>query len=180
MKFGADYIPPSEFDDFHWLKSCGDGPVWHYWLRRDHPHRGEVVDLRTVDPLLRPLVKYAQENGLLTKPSCQGHFYDGAWIEQAHQRLVEEAEQVRNGTLPLYEVETSRWYIAEVPDWTPPELDAMKAGVLAHTGVGRIAFVWPDGREVEFRVEGKNPFDLRRKWERVYGMLREMVQNDRR
>lgn len=196
--FGANYISPAYFDAYHWLKPVrppGE-PVWHYWVTRSTPNVGSRVDLATVDPMLRSMVAYAQSRGILTLPSCEGHFFQEPWFDAMYRALLDDVEELRAGTLVLRDVETGALHQPRLPNWTPPPRAPTRNVLRCFSGVGRIGFSFPDSARADFFrrlvtgasevvleprgnravvtvvVRGLNPDDLRQRWQGVEAALR--------
>ena len=142
----AGYIEPSMFDRVRWFRPArAKGvPVWHYWTPRTTPHLGERVDLATVDPLLRNMVAFAQARGVLTTPSCEGHFFDAAWFDAAYRGLLADAPLLRAGALPMQDVESGAVIRPRVAGWTPPPYVETRDAVAANNGKGQIGFSFSD------------------------------------
>lgn len=140
--FGATYITPVNFDSVHWLRPerPPGAPVWHYWISRLSPNLGSTVDLNTVDPMLQSMVAYAQSRGVLTLPSCQGHFFDPVTYADQYRWLLAEVPLIQAGTLRLRDVETGKIHQPRIPDWTPPNETQTAALVRCFNGIGRIGF----------------------------------------
>lgn len=196
MLIGSTYIPPSHFDHFHWLVTERPSHVasWFYWMERRSPHEGEYVDLSTVDELLRPIVEEAQSKGILTLPSCQGHWVDIDVMRQQVRWLAREAERMRYGLLPLIDVETGTVHLPTLPQYTAPEPTDLLRPMLYHQGVGRMGFGlededmarWLSGRlssiggtrlegtKVSVVVKGVAPDDLENRWLRVHRAIQQI------
>ena len=146
MRLSAGYIAPEMFDRVRWLRPArGPGePVWHYWFPRETPHLGERVGLATVDPLLRGMVAFAQARGVLTTPSCEGHFFDAAWFDAAYRALLADVPQIRTGTLWMQDTESGALYRPRIPGWLPPPYAETRDAVAAHNGKGQIGFSFPE------------------------------------
>ena len=106
--FGSSYVPPSHFDYYSWLRPDRppSAPNWYYWIRRRTPHESDTVDLKTVDPLLQPMILFAQANGIGTFPSCQGHFPTTEELEEQLEWLIKELPLIQLGKLRMTDVET--------------------------------------------------------------------------
>lgn len=152
--FGATYITPVNFDSVHWLRPerPAGAPVWHYWVSRLTPNLGSPVDLSTVDPMLRSMVAYAQSKGILTLPSCEGHFFNEAGFEAQYQWLLAEVPKLRAGTLRLWDVETCKLYQPQIPNWMPPEKNALRNLIRCFNGIGRIGFSFADPAQADYFV----------------------------
>jgi hypothetical protein len=193
VRLSAGYIAPEMFDRVRWLRPArGPGvPVWHYWTPREKPHLGERVDLATVDPLLRGMVAFAQARGVLTTPSCEGHFFDAAWFDAAYRGLLADVPQIRAGTLWMQDVESGALYRPRIPGWLPPPYAETRDAVAANNGKGQVGFSFPEAvlprygecfarsvapfaeayaerrgprTVVTVVVRGSDPDDLRRRW----------------
>lgn len=140
------YIRPDMFDRVRWFRPArAKGvPVWHYWTPRTTPHLGERVDLATVDPMLRSMVAFAQARGVLTTPSCEGHFFDAAWFDAAYRGLLADAPLLRAGALPMQDVESGAVIRPRVVGWTPPPYAETRDAVAANNGKGQIGFAFPE------------------------------------
>ena len=193
MRLSAGYIAPEMFDRVRWLRPArAKGvPVWHYWFPREKPHIGERVDLATVDPLLRGMVAFAQARGVLTTPSCEGHFFDAAWFDAAYRALLADVPQIRAGTLWMQDTESGALYRPRIPGWLPPPYAETRDAVAANNGKGQVGFSFPEAvlprygecfarsvapfaeayterrgprTVVTVVVRGSDPDDLRRRW----------------
>lgn len=196
---GATYITPANFDAVHWLRPvrAPGAPCWHYWISRLTPNLGSPVDLSTVDPMLRSMVAYAQSRGVLTLPSCEGHFFDPAQFERIYASLVADVPLVRAGALVLRDVETGKIYRPRLPNWTPPDKKQTAGIVRCFSGIGRIGFSFPEPYRARLFASHARPFaaevteeqrgdriivsvvvrgsdarDLQRKWQGVDAALR--------
>ena len=196
--FGASYVSFAHFDRLRWfLPERAPGvPVWHYWLTRSKPNGGSGVDMATVDPMLRNIVRYAHSRGISTLPSCQGHFYDPVDFQRMYAGLVEDADAIRAGTLLFRDTETGERYQPRFPEWVPPNKEVLHCDLQNISGAGRLGFSFPDtpharsfAREitpftevtstyngervvVAAVVRGQSAKDLRQRWQRVYTALR--------
>ena len=146
MRLSAGYISPDMFDRVRWFRPARARgvPVWHYWTPRTTPHLGERVDLATVDPLLRNMVAFAQARGVLTTPSCEGHFFDAAWFDAAYRGLLADAPLLRAGALPMQDVESGAVIRPRVVGWTPPPYAETRDAVAANNGKGQVGFSFSD------------------------------------
>lgn len=144
--FGATYLAPGTFDRVHWLlpERPAGSPRWHYWLSRSTPNLGSPVDLSTVDPMLKGTVALAQSRGVLTLPSCEGHFFDGERFDAQYRQLVADVPAIRAGTLRLRDVETGAVYRPRVPNWMPPEYEKTRSLLRCFSGIGGIGFSFPE------------------------------------
>ena len=145
MHFGANYLSPLQFDTVHWLQTqrLEQAPVWYYWITRSTPHQGSLVDLTTVDPLLVPLVTAAQKKGILTLPSCEGHFVDLVDLNEQYRWLIAEEQALQQG-LDLKDVESQRHVKIRIPGWRAPKKEDLDRLLRMYQGVGRVGFAFRD------------------------------------
>lgn len=189
MQFGAQHIAVQDFDYFNWLRPIRDvgQPTWYYWTLRETVNQGSYVDLSTVDPLLRDMVAGAQEVGVKTLPSCQGHFPNDDYLTNQIELLREEEHLIREGRLLMENVETGRVTKPRYPKYRVPPSEWLRHGVEQAMGCGRVGFVFEhrapaieltvicsplgrvrcDGTRVSIQVFGRNQSDLRFLWSEV-------------
>ncbi|HKQ49794.1 MAG TPA: hypothetical protein VJZ71_17100 [Phycisphaerae bacterium] len=86
-------------------------PLWYYHApAREHCLRTDSHFYELVDPVLRELCKTLLDAGLMTTPSCQGHFYPRARFERVWDELVRESGAICNGGLVVHDCESDRSY----------------------------------------------------------------------
>jgi hypothetical protein len=193
MQFGAQHIAVGDFDHFDWLRPIRpvDSPTWYYWTLRNEVNPGSWVDLSTVDSLLHDMVACAQEAGVRTLPSCQGHFPKETYFDEQMRFLSHEEGLIREGRLLMENVETGRVSRPRVPRYRMPPPRWLKFGIDQARGRGRVGFVFEerapaveltvlamsvadarcDGHRVSIQVVGRSPNELRLAWGQVEQMV---------
>jgi hypothetical protein len=143
----AELVPHRHWPLRQWFYAS---PIWFY-----HRPRGEeriVANHRfyeLVDPDLREICYRFHQHGLLTTPSCQGHFYERPRFERIWAELRREAERIASAEgLVVRDSETDRPYRFrderfELP-WKDP--DAFCAEAMGHQSTGYLGVIVPPER----------------------------------
>jgi hypothetical protein len=110
MTITPELIPHSEFHTGIWLRSTGK-EGWYYFVKKHNKNLVTSIDfLQSVDEPLRDLVKFLQQKGIRTTPSCAGHHINEKDIERVYRSLIEDGRKIRNGGLTLKDVQTGEEY----------------------------------------------------------------------
>lgn len=87
-------VPLREFPLRKWYYA---DPHWYYHAPALQHRLATGPDFyKLVDPLLRELCRLLHGAGLMTTPSCQGHFYLGGRFEQIWETLQRDAAEIRS------------------------------------------------------------------------------------
>ena len=139
------HVPVEESDGWRWWEPVRlhAGPRWFYG-QSGVPHRPAThPDPRTVDPLLRPLVRLLRRAGLPTLPSCQGHYTDPVKLRRSYRALQRDAAWISGHGLTVRCSETGARTVLRSPGWRLPPFRVWASSVLAGNGHGRIGIVVP-------------------------------------
>ena len=164
---------------------------WFYHIERQLPPSPVLMRwLDHLDPQLSPLIDLFQSQGVLTLPSCAGHYRTDEWCSKAYDNLIKDAETIQKDGLPLIEVETGETFKFKKRDWSLPfnrkqfaqaarGTEGIPEGSLAIAtrdnglihGLDKAVRQTPCCRlvrhpdRVELRVFGGNPEGQRRAWD---------------
>jgi hypothetical protein len=111
----ADIVPHREWPVRKWFYA---NPLWYYHRRGQD---NEVIANRKffslVDPDLRQVCHLLNSAGLVTTPSCQGHFYDQKRFEDIWTVLKREEMLIQADGLIVKDSETDREFRFHDPDY---------------------------------------------------------------
>jgi len=112
-------------------------------------------DYSTVDPHLRPTVKFMHSIGIPTLPSCEGHWPMKKWAQGCFRSLTEDASRIRSGGLVLEDVETGArikfdYLYYELPWFSWQDF---YDELMLHAGRGYLAFLLPPGHAINHLVD---------------------------
>ena len=151
----ASFVPPEQFAVKRWWKPVRPGFLWFY--HSPAPYRGAAFmrDYSTVDPHLRPTVKFLHSIGIPTLPSCEGHWPMKKWAQRCYQSLAEDAYKIRGGGLTLEDVETGARIKYEDPYYELPwfSWQDFYEELLLHAGGGYLSFLLPPGHAINYLVD---------------------------
>jgi hypothetical protein len=111
-------VPRSEFGRRRWFFAT---PQWYY--HRPGPLPALKTDdefYRLIDPDLRDLCAMLHARGILTAPSCQGHFHDASYFVRVWDDLQSQAELIRSSGLEVQDSETKVHYLFQNRDYDLP------------------------------------------------------------
>jgi hypothetical protein len=85
-------------DDFAARQWFYATPDWYYHRPRHQTLLRPTHDFyQLVDPDLRPICQFLHRKGLVTTPSCQGHFHSAAHLRHVYAELRAQEHAIRNG-----------------------------------------------------------------------------------
>jgi hypothetical protein len=152
----AELVPHCSWAQKRWFYAS---PIWFYHRRRrrDEPLVANRRFYELVDPDLRELCHLFLRHGLVTTPSCQGHFYERPRFERIWDELSMEIEQIRGKEgLVVTDCETDRKYRFRDENFELPwkDKDAFCAEAMAHQATGYLgSLVPPERQELIDRLE---------------------------
>ena len=94
--------------------------LWYYFKKRkdDSLNSAELDD--TLDSKIKDIVKYLNNNGYDTLPSCAGHNRTKNFIDKAWKNLLSDRKKIRTTGLWLCNCENSNKYFLMDPNWKIP------------------------------------------------------------
>jgi hypothetical protein len=104
---------------YDWFYS-EDHNLWYYFKKRkgDSLNSAELDD--TLDPKIKSIVKYLNNNGYDTLPSCEGHNRTKNFIDKAWKNLLGDRKKIRTVGLWLNNCENDNKYFLMDPNWEIP------------------------------------------------------------
>jgi len=112
-------IGVDKLKDYDWYYS-DDHNLWYYFKKRkgDSLNSAELDD--TLDPKIKGIVKYLNNNGYDTLPSCEGHNRTKNFIDKAWKNLLSDRKKIRTVGLWLSNCENNNKYFLMDPHWEIP------------------------------------------------------------
>jgi len=104
---------------YDWFYS-EDHNLWYYYRKRknDSLNSSELDD--TLDPKIKGIVKFLNDSGYDTLPSCEGHNRTKNFIDKAWKNLLNDRKKIRTVGLWLCNCENDNRYLLMDPDWRIP------------------------------------------------------------
>ncbi len=112
-------IGVDKLKNYDWYYS-DDHNLWYYFKKRkgDSFNSAELDD--TLDPKIKGIVKFLNDNGYDTLPSCEGHNRSMNFIDKAWKNLLSDKKKIRSVGLWLNSCENSNKYFLMDPNWEIP------------------------------------------------------------
>lgn len=141
-------VPPRDFNAYRWWEPVRPGARWFYGSPRSRARGARRVQLDTVDPVLRDLVKAAHARSWRTLPSCSGHTVTFEGMLTAWKAVVTDLSSVWDEGLLLRDTETGRTMRWHDPYTEAPSFRSFAAHMDATDGRGvfGVTGVSPDAR----------------------------------
>ena len=104
---------------YDWFYS-EDHNLWYYFRKRknDSLNSSELDD--TLDPKIKGIVKFLNDSGYDTLPSCEGHNRTKNFIDKAWKNLLNDRKKICTVGLWLCNCENSNRYFLMDPNWKIP------------------------------------------------------------
>jgi hypothetical protein len=104
---------------YDWFYS-EDHNLWYYYRKRknDSLNSSELDD--TLDPKIKGIVKFLNDSGYDTLPSCEGHNRTKNFIDKAWKNLLNDRKKICTVGLWLCNCENSNRYFLMDPNWKIP------------------------------------------------------------
>lgn len=192
-------IGVDKLKDYDWYYS-DDHNLWYYFKKRkgDSLNSAELDD--TLDPKIKGIVKYLNNNGYDTLPSCEGHNRTKNFIDRAWKNLLSDRKKIRSVGLWLNNCENSNKYFLMDPDWEIPfsysefsEICSGKKEVVGYIGFycddervfrslkgllfgNSYLSVRFDGKVIEIFNKSKDDVIRGKSWNLVGKVLREVIK----
>lgn len=185
IRANPDFIPHEKWDEYAWLVPHDSGPEpWYYAAPTGQaPARRQVPTnpkfLKTVDPVIRPLVGWLHSKGIPTGPSCSGHDLEKREFGTIYANLGDDADRIRSTGLLLHDPEDGRDYVMQDDAYQLPwsTFDAFRKVADGHQTVGWLPFYTTDPR-VDL-VVGEHPgFEIKQTRPGSYGIHTEKLDAD--
>jgi len=120
QKITPELIPHEEFHTGRWLLPVAR-PGWYYFQQRKSNHVVQNRNfLQSVDKPLRKLVRWMQNRGIRTTPSCAGHVLSPLELEKVYAGLELDAADIVSSGLELKDIETGELILYKDPNYTLP------------------------------------------------------------
>ncbi len=112
-------ISVDKLKNYDWYYS-DDHNLWYYFKKRkDNSFNSAELD-DTLDVSIRKIVKFLNDKGYETLPSCGGHNRTKKFIDKAWKNLIRDRKKIRTTGLWLNNCENSNKYFLLDPDWQIP------------------------------------------------------------
>lgn len=142
----AGLVPLREFPVRQWFYAT---PLW-YFHRPAITHRLQpnARFWQLVDPSLREICRAILRAGLLTTPSCQGHYYPRSHFASVWRSLDESTRAVRNGGAWVRDSETDQPVLFRDPLFALPwkRFEDFFIDAAAHQSAGYLGLALPRAR----------------------------------
>jgi hypothetical protein len=104
---------------YDWFYS-EDHNLWYYFRKRknDSLNSSELDD--TLDPKIKGIVKFLNDSGYDTLPSCEGHNRTKNFIDKAWKNLLNDRKKICTVGLWLCNCENDNRYFLMDPNWKIP------------------------------------------------------------
>ena len=112
-------ISVDKLKNYDWYYS-DDHNLWYYYKNRkdDTFNSAELDD--TLDKNIKNIVKFLNNNGYDTLPSCEGHNRSKNFIDKAWKNLLSDMKKIRTTGLWLHNCENDNKFFLMDPNWKIP------------------------------------------------------------
>jgi hypothetical protein len=112
-------VSVDKLKDYDWYYS-EDHNLWYYFnKRKDNSYNSAELD-DTLDFSIKKIVKFLNDKGYETLPSCEGHNRTKKFIDKAWKNLINDKKKIRTTGLWLCNCENSNKYFLLNPNWEIP------------------------------------------------------------
>jgi hypothetical protein len=112
-------VSVDKLKDYDWYYS-EDHNLWYYFnKRKDNSYNSAELD-DTLDVSIKKIVKFLNNEGYETLPSCEGHNRTKKFIDKAWKNLINDKKKIRTTGLWLCNCENSNKYFLLNPNWEIP------------------------------------------------------------
>jgi hypothetical protein len=188
-KISPDLIPHKDFHKGYWLNINEPSP-WYYFFSTDRTYKisNDPNFYDTLDEDLVKPVMLLHSMGIVTTPSCAGHFYSPDYYLKIYRRLEENAAKIVTKGIILENPETgTKYYYRNIDYKLPWDSRSFVNKVLNYQKIGVLGFIDSDKRLAknipsDFKVGhdkeitlvfeiSDNPEEKSLKWNRLYEVL---------
>ena len=112
-------VSVDKLKNYDWYYS-DDHNLWYYYKNRkdDSFNSAELDD--TLDINIKNIVKFLNNNGYDTLPSCEGHNRSKKFIDKAWKNLLSDMKKIRTTGLWLNNCENDNKFFLMDPNWKIP------------------------------------------------------------